>query len=113
MKPKPQPQVILGRSLGATEIQIPGITNDVVSLAPTDVAADTQALPAAIEAGMLVRIASDEDVYIRWDDSAVDADDTDTLFTRGVEAQLVPQDVTHFSCLSVSTAGVVTVTLFQ
>ena len=113
MKPKPQPQVILGRSLGATEIQIPGITNDVMSLSPTVSTADTDALPAAIEPGMLIRIASTEDVYIRWDSSAVDADDTDTLFTRGVEAQLVPKDVTHFSCLSVGTDGVVTVTLFQ
>ncbi len=111
--PKPQPQVYLGRSLGATEIQAPAITNDVMSLSPTSGTADTDPLPAAIEEGMLVRIASAEDVYIRWDSSATAATSSDTLFTRGVEPQLVPRGATYFSCLSVSVAGPVTVTLFE
>lgn len=112
MKPKPQPQVYLGRSLGATEVQIPAITNDVVSLTLAVGVADTQAL-GTIEPSTLVRIAASEDCYIRFDTSAVDATSADTLFTRGVEAQLVPFDCTHVSVLTVADVGVASVTLFQ
>lgn len=110
--PKVQPQVYLGRSKGATELQIPAITNTVVSLAPTTGAADTQAL-GGIQPSTLVRIAATEDVYIRFDNSATPATSADTLFPRGVEAQLVPFEATHFSAIAIDNDGEVTVTLFQ
>lgn len=111
MKPKPQPQVYLGRSLGATEVQIPAITNTVVSLAPTTGAADTQAL--TMEPSRLVRVAATEDCYIRFDTSAVNATSADTLMIRGVEAMLVPFNVTHVSAIAIDNNGEVTVTEYQ
>ena len=114
MKPKPQPQVYLGRSLGATEVQIPAITNSVVSLAPTTGAADTGELAASgIEPSMLVRVAATEDCYIRFDTSAVPATSADTLMVRGVEAMLIPFYVTHVSAIAIDNNGEVTVTLYQ
>ncbi len=110
--PKVQPQVYLGRSKGATELQIPAITQTVVSLAPTTGAADTQSL-GAIQPSTLVRIAATEDCYIRFSDDASDASATDTLFPRGVEAQLVPFEATSFSAITIDNDGEVTVTLFQ
>ncbi len=111
-KPKPQPQVYLGRSLGATEVQIPAITNNVVSLAPTTGAADTLAL-GSIEPSRLVRVAATEDCYIRFDTSAVPATSADTLMVRGVEAMLIPFAVTHVSAIAIDNDGEVTVTEYQ
>ena len=109
---KVQPQVYLSRSLGATELQIPAITQTVVSLAPTTGAADTQAL-GSILPSMLVRIAATEDCWLRFSDDASDATSADTLFPRGVEAQLVPFEATSVSAITIDSAGEMTVTLFQ
>ena len=112
MKPKTQPQVYLGRSLGATEIQAPGITNTVVSLSPTTGAADTDTI-TGMQEGQLVRVAATEDCYIRFDSSATDATSADSLMIRGVEAMLIPRLTTHVSAISATTNGAVTITLYQ
>lgn len=110
-KGTPNPVVTLSRSRGASELHIPSISNTVVALSFT-AAADTQALPALLEPGRLVRIACDEDCYIRWDSSATAATSSDTLLIRGVEPQRVPEDATHVSAIRKDTDGVMTITMF-
>jgi hypothetical protein len=108
----PQPQVTLPRSKGASEIHVPALTNSVVALAFTGTA-DTQALPAGFTQGVLVRVATSEDCYLRWDSSATAATSADTLMIRGVEPQLVPRLATHVSAVRLATDGAMTITVYQ
>ena len=109
---KIQPQVNLARSKGATEIQVPAITNTVVKLSATTTTADTKVL-GDIKASMLVRVAATGDCYIRYDSSATAATTADTLMIRGVEAMLVPFEATHISAIGTDLDVDVTITLYQ
>lgn len=110
-KGTPNPVVNLSRSTGATELHIPSLTNIVVKLTYT-ATEDTQALPASLVAGRLVRVSCTTDCYIRWDSSAVAATNTDTLLIRGVEPQRVPEGATHVSAVRGTSNGVMTITQY-
>ena len=105
-------RIFLPKSLDATDIQVPALSNSVLSLSPTTSVAATGALPVTSADGCVVRVAATEDVYIRFDTSAVAATSTDTVFPRGVESFMVPRGASHFSALAIDTDGEVTVTFF-
>ena len=76
------------------------------------VGASTQrgALPTGVSKEDIVRLASNTDCYIKFGDSTVEATDSDTLFTQGVEAFKIPMNATHIAVLQLNTGGIMTIT---
>lgn len=82
-------------------------TNATITVVSTTARA---ALPSGAGAEDIVRIACDTDCHIKFGDDTVEATTSDTLFTQGVEAFKVPDEVTHIAAIRRTADGFMTIT---
>ena len=81
----------------------PMSTTAVITTSPSTA---TQALPAGLVSGEIVRVAATQDIYLEFGDVSITATTASLLVPAGVEYFVVPPRSTHFAALQVSAGGI-------